>query len=187
MQRAIFAYGTVPNELLVLAGTLPFSYITRVNDTVYHHIKNEKTKGITPQRSITKIWHVQEQIRAFSSWQNDLSTGKAQRKSFLNAILKHWEEWMTWGSPSHRVTQLLTGHGCFADYLRKIGATRRDTCAECGECPDSTTHTLLECKAFKPQSEELKTAIGNTHTPPHTIELSPATRRTQDVKGNRGI
>src|SRR5436190_740793 len=53
--------------------------------------------------------------------------------------------------PLPRMTQVLSGHGCFREYLRRIG---KEAPARCHHCPkgqreeDSARHTLLECVAW---------------------------------------
>lgn len=46
------------------------------------------------------------------------------------------------------ITQFLTRHECFENYLFKIGANTSTKCAECGAECDSAQHTFTECSAF---------------------------------------
>lgn len=55
-----------------------------------------------------------------------------------------------------RMTQILTGHGCFAEYLHKIRAKDTTECAKCGDVCDSATHT----PTFASQRERLRELIG---------------------------
>lgn len=49
---------------------------------------------------------------------------------------------------TYRITQFLTGHECFENYLFGIGANSSTKCAECGAECDSAQHTFTECPAF---------------------------------------
>ena len=70
----------------------------------------------------------------------------------VDAILQKWDERMVRGSETfnYRVTQFLTGHGCFSEYLCKVRAENSTVYAEC-DAYDSVQHTLMECPAFTTQ------------------------------------
>ncbi|XP_011637277.1 uncharacterized protein LOC105427307 [Pogonomyrmex barbatus] len=47
------------------------------------------------------------------------------------------------------MTQLLSGHGCFNEFLYKIDRAPSPVCAHCASRKrDSADHTLLECRAW---------------------------------------
>lgn len=162
--RIARAYRTTPTEILFpLAGTLPYEYTAEIYDKIYHRIKKEKEKGTTIQPCDINTWRQTEQAKALDTWRNDISTDKTNRRPIINAMLKHWNKWIAYGPPNltYRVTQMLTGHGCFANYRKKIGATDNDTCEECQGQTDSATHTLFECPAFHTQRDNLKNKLGS--------------------------
>lgn len=130
------------NYSRALTGMQPLHLTAKVNDAVYHRVKKEKSRGTIVRRKTIATWRQQEHTKTTSSWRTALLASRARQRPFLNAILNHWEEWIPGGPPnlSYRVTQMLTGHGCFADYLKKIGATSCDICTECGVYPDCATH-----------------------------------------------
>ena len=78
--------------------------------------------------------------------------------------MKDWRDRCHGGS-SYRATQVLTGHGCFGSYLRRVG---KEATARCHHCPDgrgeqredSARHTLLECAAWTEERGALRGAIG---------------------------
>lgn len=47
----------------------------------------------------------------------------------------------------YHLTQVFTGHGCFRQYLKRIGKLERDECP-CGEGTDDAEHTLFKCAMF---------------------------------------
>ena len=83
------------------------------------------------------------------------------------AILPNWEQWAESGPAllSYRITQVLTGHGCFGEYLKRIGAEATADCHDCNEDLDSAQHTLEECEAFKVQRRALSAVIGSDLSP----------------------
>lgn len=46
------------------------------------------------------------------------------------------------------MTQVLTGHGCFGEYLCRIKKERTTACHHCEEAVDTAQHTLAECPAW---------------------------------------
>jgi len=67
---------------------------------------------------------------------------------------------------SFHLTQLMTGHGCFNRYLRKINRTPYDEFSHCeppdgyAEVFDDAQHTLVCCEAFRGDRERLVDEIG---------------------------
>lgn len=53
------------------------------------------------------------------------------------------------------MTQVLTGHGCFGEYLCQIGKKPTAQCHECGAANDSAQHTLKECSNLAEQRRKL--------------------------------
>ncbi|XP_063830983.1 uncharacterized protein LOC135080231 [Ostrinia nubilalis] len=81
----------------------------------------------------------------------------------INAIHPVLEEWVRrqHGRLSYRATQILTGHGCFGDYLFRIGREQSATCWHCREgIEDSAQHTLEVCQAWVAEREILVEQVG---------------------------
>jgi hypothetical protein len=70
-----------------------------------------------------------ERQALFDVWHSRLDT----RTGVVEAFLPHWGDWLNGGGPSltYRVTLVLTGHGCFGEYLCRI---RREATARCHHC-----------------------------------------------------
>jgi len=52
------------------------------------------------------------------------------------------------GEVSFHLSQVLTGHGCFGEYLHRFGKAASDRCALCGVAPDGAEHAVFQCDAF---------------------------------------
>ena len=67
----------------------------------------------------------------------------------LEAVLPNWDVWLDGaGFPlTYRVTQVLTGHGCFGKYLHRIRKEATARCHHCHVSVDSAQHTLEFCSA----------------------------------------
>ena len=99
----------------------------------------------------------------------------------IGAILHKWEEWAEGGPDAltYRITQILTGHVCFGEYLRRIGAERTASCHHCDAELDTAQHTLAECRAFEEQRRRLIGVIGRSLTPAVIVDaiLTDDTRK----------
>ena len=69
---------------------------------------------------------------------------------------------------TYHLTQVLTGHGSFQKYLKKIGKANDSKCVYCetGE-EDDVTHTVLLCPAL----EDARTEAAPTSRPSSVAEL----------------
>ncbi|KOC63606.1 hypothetical protein WH47_02487 [Habropoda laboriosa] len=94
-------------------------------------------------------------------------------------MCEHFERWVgrTRGRITYRMTQVLTGHGCFGGYLRRIGQEATAQCHHCDEGEYTAQHTLEECPAFSGERRVLQQAIG--------WDLSPAAVVAAILTGER--
>jgi hypothetical protein len=60
-----------------------------------------------------------------------------------------------WGNPSFHLSQVLTGHGCFGEYLHRIGREATEACHESGADRDTAQNTLEGCPAFEEERRVL--------------------------------
>jgi len=79
-----------------------------------------------------------------------------------DALLPHFPAWANrrWGGITFRITQLLTGHGCFGNYLLRIGKAATALCPHCGLDDDSSGHTLASCSEWRRERAALTAVIG---------------------------
>ncbi|XP_041977486.1 uncharacterized protein LOC121731877 [Aricia agestis] len=77
----------------------------------------------------------------------------------LNAMRPVLREWVDRdsGALSYRLTQVLTGHGCFGQYLAR--REQNTACHHCSDDRDTAQHTLLVCPAWIRQREALQATI----------------------------
>lgn len=78
-------------------------------------------------------------------WQEDMETATTGRWTFrLIGDLRAWHE-RRHGEVNFRLSQALTGHGCFRSYLHRFGKSETDECAICGVSPDDAEHAIFNC------------------------------------------
>ncbi|KMQ89244.1 reverse transcriptase [Lasius niger] len=65
------------------------------------------------------------------------------------------------GRMSFHLTQVLAGHGCFGEYLHKIGKELTAQCHHCDKERDTAQHTLEFCPAWAEERRALTDKVGN--------------------------
>jgi len=60
------------------------------------------------------------------------------------------------------LTQLLTGHGCFGQYLHRFRKLDDPKCVDCGEATDNTEHAFFQCDRWWRLRRELEVIIGRS-------------------------
>ncbi|XP_060831506.1 uncharacterized protein LOC132915699 [Bombus pascuorum] len=71
----------------------------------------------------------------------------------VRAVLPNWETWREQGGVplTFRMTQMLTGHGVFGEYLLRIRREVTSICHQCEEEEDTVQHTWERCPAWADQ------------------------------------
>ncbi|XP_068624320.1 uncharacterized protein [Battus philenor] len=90
----------------------------------------------------------------------------------VGAILPVFEAWMQRrdGRLTYRLTQMITGHGCFGDYLCRIGREATANCFHCGgAAQDSASHTFAVCPAWQSERRILADEIGQDLSLPAVV------------------
>jgi len=135
----IRAYRTISHvAATVLTGQPPLEFIVSMYLEIYEEVKKLRRGYQTPSlRAIRKVSHAW--WRFLVAWSNWLCQSGLARRRVVEAIvqprLADWLGWV-WGELSFRVTQVLTGHGCFGSYLCRIGRERTMRCHHCGASED---------------------------------------------------
>uniref|UniRef100_A0A8D9FFF7 Reverse transcriptase n=1 Tax=Cacopsylla melanoneura TaxID=428564 RepID=A0A8D9FFF7_9HEMI len=72
-----------------------------------------------------------------------------QKGQWTKRLIKDIEPWVkrNHGDLTYRMTQALTGHGCFGTFLKRIRKVSVDTCKYCPET-DTPEHTVFQCVRF---------------------------------------
>ena len=178
--RVIRAYRTVSTETaIILAGMIPFDHLARAYSESYWESRDSSTptqdlraNQESPKERATR--------RALTRWKQELRSRAAEKRA-IGSILPKREEWAEKGpgALTYRVTQILTGHGCFGEYLRRIGAEKTASCHHCDAELDTAQQTIAECIAFEEQRGRLIAVIGRSLTPAAIVDaiLTDVTRK----------
>lgn len=154
--RVACAYRTVStNAILVVAGMLPLKQLANERRAIYE----AKRLGLTPR---TKRELRRESLREWQLEWKESNTG-----GWTKRLIQDLQPWVcrSFGTLNYHLTQFLTGHGCFGDYLMRF--KRRDTsvCYDCMEPVDSAEHALFKCDRWWRRRRVLEVATDTEFTP----------------------
>ena len=167
--RLIRGYRTVSHEAAGLLARLPpLELLAEAHARVYHDRAALRRERGNLDPAAVELARLRAREAVWESWEARLrELPRLADHWTVGAILPVMKGWRDrcHGGSSYRATQVLTGHGCFGSYLRRIG---KQATARCYHCPDgqgehredSARHTLLECAAWNEERGALRGAIG---------------------------
>jgi hypothetical protein len=149
--RVSSAYRTASTEALeVIAGFPPIYLLVAERTRVYEEGRESRPDA---RKWLLQKWQERWQQTEKGAW---------TRK--LIPRVKPWLE-RKHGELDFHLTQALTGHGCFAAFLHRIGKQQDEGCWYCGESDDAE-HTLFVCEKW--DNERLSLMRKTTSWPPTT-------------------
>lgn len=148
------AYRTAPGTALgVLAGIPPADLLMEERCEIYKNGKEYRKEAHKVKiRKWQQIWD------QYSGW----------TKIFINDVGK-WSN-REWGEVDYFTTQIMTGHGIFCSYLKKIKKLQDDTCWFCPHT-DTAEHTMFNCIRFKNERDSMNMLCGVGVTKQNIAEL----------------
>lgn len=163
--RVTSAYRTVSLEAAsILARIPPLHLLAAERRRVYLRTKDLRDGGEGNNEEAMKEIRESEALITRRQWeiyiQRPLFAGTRTR----DAVLPHFAEWLDrkHGGITFHLTQLLTGHGCFASFLYRIGKVDSPVCEHCADNKiDTAEHTLQECNEWTAERDALKEIIGD--------------------------
>lgn len=145
--RKVCAYGTVSHDAInVLASMPPIDLMDLERKTRYELRKTNNAEQAVelPQTYTMNAWRERFFERTKGQWTRDL--------------IPDLEDWVArkHGHMDYHLTQLFTGHGCFGNYLLRIGKVATAECEHCGAPDDTARHTFFECPTWNREREALR-------------------------------
>nr|XP_012235910.1 PREDICTED: uncharacterized protein LOC105680055 [Linepithema humile] len=155
-----------------LAGLLPVEFLANSYAEVYRRTRDPDRTGSARLRpgAVDKI-RKNAHRRAISQWQEAIADSATGRWTthVIQPCLPEWVDRRGQGLEFH-LTQVLTGHGCFGDYLCRIGKEHTTRCYHCAAGRDSAQHTLAECEAWTGERRALTAVVGEDLSLPALIQ-----------------
>lgn len=152
--RICSAYRTVSGPAaLVIAGVTPIELLASERKRLFE-AGAEKNKA-------------NERTRTLEHWQAQWETeGRGRWTARMIADVRPWIQ-RRHGEVNYYLTQLLSGHGYFFQFLHKIGKVATSECPYGDAEADTACHTFFECQRWQQQREELTQNIG--YVEPETL------------------
>ncbi|XP_020297566.1 uncharacterized protein LOC109862078 [Pseudomyrmex gracilis] len=163
--RVICGFRDVATETAgVLAGVPPLALLAKMYATKYARRVELLQKGLVENNLREALVNSERQARQqlLLDWEQHLDEPRAAVQKVVAVIRPHLQVWLQngVGHLTYRVTQVLTGHGCFGEYLCRIGKEPTAHCHACGAVSDSAEHTVEECLRWADDRRELAANIG---------------------------
>lgn len=131
-----------------LAGVIPAEYLENLYAEVYRRMRdpNHPESACLRPGVLEKI-KKEARRRVILEWQVAIDSSATGRWTAhaIQPSLPEWVDKRRRGFWFH-LTQVLTGHGCFDEYLHRIGREHTTQCHHCAADRDSALHTLTECE-----------------------------------------
>lgn len=151
------AYCTISAEAIqVITGTTPIMLMIEERENMYgmEDIGRQQVRNET-----IRNWQ--------RKWEED--TGKARWTKKLIRDVGRWVN-RKHGEIDYHITQLLSGHGCFASYLKRFSLKETDECWYCGAI-DTPQHTFFECQQWAEQRMEVNAEVGTPLTDENIVDI----------------
>ncbi|XP_011151469.2 uncharacterized protein LOC105190415 [Harpegnathos saltator] len=183
--RAIRAYRTISHVVATALADMPPLELLAL---MYRHMYDKKKqlqRNLRDDEShagALKRSRHQSRLLLLQRWDRRLATAKYGRRS-VKAVQPCLAEWIgrESGTLTFRVTQLLTGHGCFGEYLCRIGKERTTQCHHCGADHDSAQHTLQDCPAWAAERGVVIREVGPELSLPNIVSKMLQSERKLDT------
>ncbi|XP_011685328.1 PREDICTED: uncharacterized protein LOC105448464 [Wasmannia auropunctata] len=156
--RVIAAYRTVSYQAaFLLARVIPVEFLADRYRRVFLDTREIQGRDIpVTNRMYARIREgaLEAALDAWAEACGRPSPTAVELRGALIPVLARWYG-RSHGHLTYRMTQMLTGHGCFRSFLLRIGKVPHGNCVFCGDPIDSNVHTLRSCPACNTEREEL--------------------------------
>ena len=136
-------------ELLALERGRVYVRTRAALDRGFHLIAEAKQRLCEAERRVN-----------IAGWQDQLGNPASCGTWTTKAIRPLLTQWLEREHGLIRMTQVLTGHGCFGGYLRRIQREPTERCHHCTSGRDTARHTLEYCTAWANERCVLRMIIG---------------------------
>lgn len=160
--RVACAYHTTSTDALqIVASIPPLDLQAQVRKSNYER-RGEWELNLDP---------ISAEDKMLGSWQERWNMSSKGR--WTHRLIPNIHSWFKrkHGHTDFWITQVLTGHGCFDDYLHKYKKIPTTECWFCGHANDTTEYTIYECDACEIRRQRTNTLLDMEQTPESMIPL----------------
>lgn len=154
--REASAYRTVfEAAVMVIAGIIPIEILASERKRIFRRRAEENRADVRRQEraSSLRLWE--------QRWRNN-TTGR-----WTTRIIEEVIPWIErqHGEVNYHLTQFLSGHGHFNEYLHRRSRKNSPLCDYCNNVVDSAEHTFFSCNRFAEIRRTCEAALGVEITP----------------------
>lgn len=161
--RTIAGYRTISFNLATLLARAPPWHLV-AEKFRYMYMKKMEAKLLgewTPQKKKEIVTDADSAM--MTAWESHLRSDTQVRHKIQEVICDHLALWQsrTHGTTNYRLTQIMSGHGCFQKFLHRIRKAETNTCLHCmvRRSVDSAEHTLFECPTWDDARNKLNSVM----------------------------
>lgn len=168
--RVASAFRTVSEDAVCLiAGMLPVDLLAEERKALYRRRK-------TTKEATTEELKAEERRNSIRRWQTRWNNSQNGRWTYR--LIPEVEVWLNrdHGEVNYYLTQMISGHGCFREYLFKF---KHDTSPECPCCPgvsEDSEHVFFACPRFNSSRSTLETVLNEKLRPESVIKAMMASK-----------
>ena len=111
-------------------------------------------------RYLTKRGSAQVDINTMERWQSEWDASEKGR--WTHRLIPCISTWVNrkHGELNFTLTQFLSGHGCFREYLHKVGHAESPLCPTCDQVVETAEHVVFTCPRFQSARREMMACTG---------------------------
>lgn len=161
--RVASAYRTVSEPaVLVISGSIPIDLLAGERKALW--LERKQTGRISGQ--IAKA----ARARTVQKWQDRWI--RESRGRWTAKLITDLNGWLNreHGEVNYYLTQILSGHGYFSEYLHKMGKVNTPICIYGDNSIDDAEHTLFECERWSQERNAVQHNVGEI-TPDNIVEI----------------
>jgi hypothetical protein len=154
--RICRAYRSVSTAAaLVLGRQVPWHLLVKERSEAFAEAKRRQATRNDGEGVVRETWQ-DRRARTIERWQQEWDNGETGR--WTRRLIPDLRAWQSreHGEVTYHLTQALSGHGCFQEYLWRRQRASRPNCLLCtSEEKDDAEHTLLRCEFFQEERRQL--------------------------------
>lgn len=156
--RVASAYRTVSHDALcVITGMMPIGIL------IMEDIECFEMRGT---RGIRRTARLASMVKWQRAW--DSST----KGVWTHRLIPRLDIWVNrrHGELTFHLTQVLSGHGCFRQYLHRFGHAGSPECPVCAGLEETAEHVLFVCPRFRTMRDRMFATCGRDTTPDNLVQ-----------------
>lgn len=172
--RICCGFRTVSHEAAnVISGQMPPDILASELRDLYRERCIQNTALTSAERDIMRITSIH---RWQHLWDNSL------KGRWTHRMIKDIKSWVTrkHGTVDFYMTQFLSGHGCFREYLHKYGHDNQDECPTCTGEKENAEHVFFHCPRYATERTRIEDSVLDPITPENIVKHMLKTEKVWD-------